>query len=111
MGKQNAVTDLRRVIKKIGHNRYLELGMCTVLSESPLEVLMDGTNVVLSAEDITVSERLTNHTVEIEMDGVTRTAKVKNSLQRGDRALLMYDSSDNRTQFVLIDRVLFAEDL
>ncbi|MCQ4089459.1 DUF2577 family protein [Exiguobacterium sp. LL15] len=111
MGKQNSITDLRRVIKKIGHNRYIELEICTVVSENPLEILLDGTSEMLTAEDIIVSERLTDHTVDIEMDGVNRTAKVKNALQRGDRVLLMYDSSDNRSRFVLIDRVMFAEDL
>jgi len=81
------------------------------VSENPLEVMLDMSNETLIAEDIIVSERLTDHTVDIEMDGVTRTARVKNALRRGDRALLMYDSSDNQSRFVLIDRVMFAEDL
>jgi len=107
----NAASELRRVIEKLGYNRYLELDVCTVVSENPLEVMLDMSNETLIAEDIIVSERLTDHTVDIEMDGVTRTARVKNALRRGDRALLMYDSSDNQSRFVLIDRVMFAEDL
>ena len=111
MRNHNAASELRRVIEKLGYNRYLELDVCTVVSESPLEVMLDMSNETLIAEDIIVSERLTDHTVDIEMDGVTRTARVKNALRRGDRALLMYDSSDNQSRFVLIDRVMFAEDL
>ncbi|MFX4305522.1 DUF2577 domain-containing protein [Exiguobacterium sp. A1_3_1] len=111
LSKHNAATNLRSVIGRLGYNRYLELDVCTIVNENPLEVLMDGSDEVLIAEDLIVSERLTDYTVDVEMDGVTRTAKVRNGLKRGDRALLMYDSSDNRSRYILIDRVMFADDL
>lgn len=104
MSKQNAGAELRRVIGKYGYNRTLEIEMGTVVDDRPLGIMLDGTDIIIRAQYLILSEHVTKYEVEIELDGVLRTATVDGALKRADRVLVVYDT--DQAKYIVLDRVI-----
>lgn len=107
MNKQNAAAELRRVIAKYGFNRTLDIEMGTVANDRPLGIMIDGTDIIIGAQYLILSERVTKHTVEIELGGVLRTATVDGALKQADRVLVVYDA--DQAKFIVLDRAVYGD--
>lgn len=69
-----------------------------VLSTSPLKIQVTN-QFVLTDAMLIVPKHLTNYSVDIEVDGVTRRHKIKNALRSGDKVALLRQSGG---QFYLV---------
>ena len=106
MSRQNATAELRSVIAEIGFNRTVDIEFGVVVNDAPLEIALDGVSVLFGITELVLSERLTKHTITIEMDGELRTATVNGELRSGERVALIYD--EDQYKYVVIDRVINA---
>ena len=93
---------------KLAAKQLLEDGqMCdirygTVVSASPLKVQI--TNLLTLPESVlVVPEHLTDHTMEIELDGITRVIKMLNALKVGDKVALLRKTGGQ--SYFILDRV------
>lgn len=106
MSIQNASAELRDAIKEVGFNRTLDIEFGVVVNDAPLKVSMDGVSVLFGVEELVLSERLTKHEIQIDIDGELRSATVNGELRRGERVALIYDQ--DQYKYVVIDRVVNA---
>ena len=106
MGKQNAAAELRRVIAKYGFNRTLDIEMGTVIDDRPLGIILDGSDIVIRAQYLILLEHVTKYEVEIELDGVLRTATVNGALKQADRVVVVYDA--DQAKFIVLDRAMYG---
>ena len=97
---------MRRVFGKYGYNRTLDIEMGTVVDDRPIGVMLDNTDIIIGAQYLILSERVTKYTVEIELDGVLRTATVDGALKQADRVLVVYDA--DQAKFVVLDRAVYS---
>ncbi|EGG35209.1 DUF2577 family protein [Paenibacillus sp. HGF5] len=98
-------SQLKHVIKAIGHNRDVDIEFATVLAPLPnIRIKIDNMPVELDADDVVVCEHLRDHMREVTINGgevVEMT--VMSPLMAGDRvAVAMY--ADNQGYLVL-DRI------
>lgn len=106
---QNLGADLRRVIKKYGFNRVLDVELGTVISINPLSVSLDGVSEVLDADELKVAYHLVNHTVSVQFEGRTSDLEFPLQLDVSDRVVLVYDV--DKGFFFIIDKLIDGEDI
>ncbi|MGG4344351.1 DUF2577 family protein [Paenibacillus lautus] len=98
-------SQLKHVVKTIGHNRDVDIEFATVLSPLPdIRIKIDNMPIELDADDVVVCEHLRDHKREITINGgEIAEMTVMSPLMAGDRvAVVMY--SDNQGYLVL-DRI------
>lgn len=96
--EQNTAADFRRVIGKYGFNQGMDIEMGSVVNINPLEVLIDGREVVLEKKDFRVAGELVAREETVKIDGITRTITHK-GLQQSDRVAFLYDA-DRSVYFI-----------
>ena len=106
MSMQNASAELRDAIKEVGFNRTLDIEFGVVVDDAPLKISMNGVDILFEVEELVLTQRLTKHEIEIEIDGEVRSATVNGELRRGDFVALVYDQEQHK--YVVIDRVVNA---
>lgn len=104
---QNAGADLRRIIAKYGHNNGLDIEKGTVIATTPLTVLMDGSDIVLQKDDLSVAQNLVARSETLKIDGVSRVIEY-NGLEQTDRVALIYDA--DRSVYFVFAKVADGED-
>lgn len=94
---------LRNLIRRVGANKNTEIEFATVISIAPLRVRVNNMRIDLEADDLVVSECLTDHTgVIVHADGTRETVTYEDGLKVGDRVLIT--EYNNGQSFAIIDR-------
>lgn len=104
---QNAGADLRRIIAKYGHNNGLDVEKGTVISAAPLTILMDGSDLILQKDDLSVAQNLVTRSETLKIDGVSRVIEYS-GLEQTDRVALIYDA--DRSVYFVFAKVADGED-
>ena len=76
---------------------------CTVIAASPLKIKVEQRFDIASAQLI-VSEHLTDHIVDIEVDGVKKEMKIYSGLKTGQQVVLIRQQGGQK--FLVADRVV-----
>lgn len=107
--RQNLGADLRRVVKKYGYNKALDIELGTILSVNPISIAVDGVDDVLEANEVKVAQQLINRTVSVSIAGIPTDIDYPMQLEEADRVVLIYDV--DRGFFFIIDKVIDGEDI
>lgn len=106
---QNLGADLRRVIKKYGFNKVLDVELGTVTSINPLSVSVDGFSDILDENELKVAYHLVNHTVSVRFAGQKGDLEFPLQLEVSDRVALIYDV--DKGFFFIVDKLIDGEDI
>lgn len=106
---QNLGADLRRVIRKYGYNKVLDIELGTVLSVNPLSVAVDGVSTPIESDSLKVAYHLVNHSIPVTFAGTTDNLEFPMQLEEADRVALIYDV--DRGFFFILDKSIDAEDI
>lgn len=101
-------TSLRQIIASIANGARQESAviMGKVISSKPLKIsLVNDSKVILTSNDLVLSERFRTHTVTVDIAGVKSSAKmtVHSGISSGDKVYLI--SYNNGNKFFVLDRV------
>lgn len=100
----SAASKFVQVIRKYGANTDTQIRYATVSSAVPLRIKVDGIAVELEADDCVVAERLTDYTVDAEIDGgLPVNIVIKSALKAGERVIVA--EIDSGQTFVIFDRI------
>lgn len=106
---QNLGADLRRVIRKYGFNKVVDIELGTITSIKPLQMVIDGVSGTLGSSEIKVAYHLVNHTVTAKFNGTDGDIEFPMQLEVADRVALICDV--DRGFFFIIDKVIDGEDI
>jgi len=101
----SGINQLSQVIRRLGYNEYDRFELATITSISPTLVKLDGTNLVLDANDLIITEHLTERKQLVTLEDGTQTEVTFHSpLKPGDRVIVV--STSNGQFYVVIDKAV-----
>ncbi|ANA80151.1 DUF2577 domain-containing protein [Paenibacillus glucanolyticus] len=98
-------SQLKHVVKTIGHNKDVDIEFATVLAPLPgIRIKIDNMPVELDADDVVVCEHLRDHMREVTINsGEIVELAVLSPLKSGDRvAVAMYAENQG---YLVLDRI------
>lgn len=101
----DGISQLKHIIKRLGHNRDVDIEFATVLAPLPdIRIKIDNMPFELDADDVVVCEHLCDHKREITINGgEIAEMTVMSPLKAGDRvAVAMYAENQG---YLVLDRI------
>lgn len=101
-------TSIRQLIAGIANGARQDSAVIigNVISASPLKIsLVNDSKVVLTSNDLVLSERFRTHTVTVDLSGIKSNVRmtVHSGISSGDKVYLI--SYNNGNKFFVLDRV------